>query len=332
MRHTNNIHTFWILATLLLIVDGLVGCSQPAPNLSLIEPTNTRHDAEQQVSSGQPHIALVMKTLTNPFFAEMERGARMAESELGITLIVKTAAQETSIDQQIAIIERLILDQVDAIVVAPGDSTSLVPVLRRAQEAGIVIVNVDNRLDESLVYEMGLVGVPFISVDNVDGAYQAAQMISQRITTPTEVIVLEGIPTAQNAIDRTNGARKAFAENPNITIVAIESAHWKIDESYEVTSRLLKEHPQVGAIFCANDMMAFGSLKYLEEIGRSDVLVAGFDALPEARVAVSNGRLVATIDQQAAQQGYLGVQYAVQLLAGEQLPAETLIPVQLIDQ
>ncbi|EFO80932.1 Monosaccharide-transporting ATPase [Oscillochloris trichoides DG-6] len=309
-----------------------MGCSQPTPNIALIEPTSTRPDPQERPADTKPRIALVMKTLTNPFFAEMERGARTAEEELGITLIVKTAAQETSIDQQIAIIERLILDQVDAIVVAPGDSTSLVPVLRRAQEAGIVIVNVDNRLDEALVYEMGLVGVPFISVDNVDGAYQAAHAISQRITTPTEVLVLEGISTAQNAIDRTNGALKAFAENANITVVAVESAHWKIDEAYEVTSRVLKEHPQIKAIFCANDMMALGTLKYLEENKRSDVLVAGFDALPEARVAVSNGRLVATIDQQAAQQGYLGVQYAVKLLAGETLPAETLIPVQLIDQ
>ncbi len=322
----------WVLVMYLLMVGMLVGCGQSAPDISLIEPTNTRQDPEQQTPTTKPRIALVMKTLTNPFFAEMERGARMAEDELDITLIVKTAAQETSIDQQIAIIERLILDQVDAIVVAPGDSTSLVPVLRRAQEAGITIVNVDNRLDEALVYEMGLVGVPFISVDNEDGAYQSAMAISERITTPTEVLILEGIPTAQNAIDRTNGALRAFAKNPNITVVAIESAHWKIDEAYEVTSRLLEAHPQVGAIFCANDMMALGTLKYLEENKRTDILVAGFDALPEARAAVTNGRLVATIDQQAAQQGYLGVQYAIKLLAGEAMPAETLIPVQLITQ
>lgn len=275
-------------------------------------------------------MALVMKTLTNPFFAEMERGARQAEAELGIDLVVKAAAQETSIDQQIAIVERLILEDVDAIVVAPGDSTSLVPVLKRAQDAGIVIINVDNRLDPALVRLLGLVDVPFISVDNEQGAYLAARHLSQAVATPAEVLILEGIPTAQNAIDRTRGALRAFGENPGIKIAAVETAHWKIDEAYTLTRDLIDAHPRVGAIFCANDMMALGAIQYLGDAGRDDIKVAGFDALAEARQAIGAGRLLATVDQQAARQGYLGVQYAARRLAGDELPAETLVPVELV--
>jgi ribose transport system substrate-binding protein len=271
-----------------------------------------------------------MKTLTNPFFVEMEQGARRAEAELGVTLIVKTAAQETSIDQQIAIIEQLIEQYVDAIVIAPGDSTSLVPVLLRAQQAGIAVVNIDNRLDPTLTRELGLINVPFISVDNEEGAYQAARTVSTTITTPTEAIIIEGITSAQNAIDRTHGAQRAFAENPALTLVATETAHWKIDEAYAVTKRLLTDHPKVGVIFCANDMMALGALQYLAETNRTDVQVAGFDALAEARQAISAGRMVVTVDQQAAQQGYLGVRSAVALLAGDEVPAETMVLVQLI--
>ena len=271
-----------------------------------------------------------MKTLTNPFFVEMEQGARRAESELGVQLIVKTAAQETSIDQQIAIIERLIEQKVAAIVIAPGDSTSLLPVLVRAQQAGIVVVNIDNRLDPKLTGELGLVNVPFISVDNESGAYQAARVVSSNITTPTKAIIIEGIMSAQNAIDRTRGAQRAFAENPALTVVATETAHWKIDEAYAVTKRLLTANPDIGVIFCANDMMALGTLQYLEETGRTEVKVAGFDALAEARQAINAGKLVVTVDQQAAQQGYLGVSYAVSLLAGEKPPAETMVPVKLI--
>ena len=321
--------TLVTLAVLLFLTVLMGGCGGSASTgVPLVEPVVT---SEPPTSASQtPRVALVMKTLTNPFFIEMERGARQAEAELKITLIVKTAAQETSIDQQIAIIERLIVDHVDAIVVAPGDSTSLVPVLRRAQQAGITIVNIDNRLDPTLVHEMGLINTPFISVDNVDGAYQAANYLSKKIITSTEVLVIEGIPTAQNAIDRTTGALKAFAENPKITVVAVESAHWKIDEAFDVTKALLKAHPRVGAIFCANDMMALGTMQYLTEAGRKDILVVGYDALPEARTAVKDGRLLVTVDQQAARQGYLGVKYAVQLLAGEKQPAETMVPVSLV--
>ncbi len=70
-----------------------------------------------------------MKTLTNPFFVEMERGARRAEQELGVNLSVKTAAQETSIEQQIQLVEDLIATNVNAIVIAPGDSQRLIPAL-----------------------------------------------------------------------------------------------------------------------------------------------------------------------------------------------------------
>ena len=76
-------------------------------------------------------IGLVMKTLTNPFFIEMEKGARRAEKELGVALIVKTAAQETSIEQQIQLVNDLITAKVDAIVIAPGDSQSLVATLKK---------------------------------------------------------------------------------------------------------------------------------------------------------------------------------------------------------
>jgi ribose transport system substrate-binding protein len=318
-----------LLALLIPLLSISCGFAPPEPSISLVEPSTSTSAA----GSAEPHVptvALVMKTLTNPFFAEMEQGARRAETELGVNLIVKAAAQETSIDQQIAIIESLIAEDVDAIVVAPGDSTSLVPVLVRAQRAGIAVVNIDNRLDPNLVYEQGLVNVPFISVDNESGAYQAARALSADITAPTEALILEGIPSARNAIERTAGAARAFAENPAITVVTTETAHWKIDEAYAVTKRLLAAHPNIGLIFCGNDMMALGALQYLAEAGRDHVRVAGFDALVEARNAVQAGRMAATVDQQAAMQGYLGVRYAVAMLAGSEMPPETMVQVKLI--
>jgi ABC-type sugar transport system substrate-binding protein len=86
-------------------------------------------------------------------------------------LTVKTAAQETSIEQQIQLVEDLIVARVNAIVIAPGDSQRLVPALKKAADAGIKIINIDNRLDEKAVAQAGLAPVPFISVDNDAGAY-----------------------------------------------------------------------------------------------------------------------------------------------------------------
>ena len=295
------------------------------------EQSSTLESAVNGRSKNRPRIALVMKTLTNPFFVEMERGARQAEEEFGIELIVKTAAQETSIEQQINIVDDLIRDEVDAIVIAPGDSLELIPVLKKAQDAGIIVVNIDNRLDPDFSQSEGLLNVPFISVDNEAAAYQSAKYISDQISVPTDAAILEGIRSAQNAQDRKNGALRAFAENENITVVATETANWKIDEGYNVTKALFTTDPNIGAIFAANDMMALGAAQYLKETGRTDdVLLAAFDALNEAKQALQDGELTVTVDQLAAKQGYLGVDFAVRALDGEDLPTETYIDVLII--
>lgn len=313
--------SFPILIMMAMLAMLIPGCKS--------EPKNP---APAQVPKQPKTVALVMKTLTNPFFIEMEQGARKAETELGVNLIVKTGAQETSIEQQIAIVDEMIQKKVDAIVIAPGDSVALIPVLKKAKDAGIPIINIDNRLDAAVCSQLGLSDVPFISVNNELGGYLSAKYISDKIKTPTRVVILEGIRSAKNADDRKNGALRAFKENPNISIVAQETANWKIDEAYTVGKKMFASQPDIGAVFCANDMMALGIIKYLKESGRSNVLVAGYDALDEAKKEIQSGMLQATINQQADLQGYLGIKMAFQAIGGEKLPLETLVDVKVISK
>ena len=324
----------FLLYLLLLLALLLTACGQPTADTSLLSPVETQASGvpDGAAQTEQYTIALVMKTLTNPFFVEMEKGARRAEQEFGVNLIVKTGAQETSIDQQITIIEELIGQGVDAILIAPADSVQLIPVLKRAQDAGIVIINIDNQLDAQASEKAGLVNVPFISVNNEQGAYLSAEYISKDVTAPAQAIILEGIVTAQNAQDRKNGAMRAFGENSNIEVVASKSANWKIDEAHSVAAELFGSHPDVKLVFCANDMMAFGVIQYLQESGRDDVQVAAYDALAEAMPFIKEGSLQATIDQQAAIQAYTGIQFAIQALEGKELPPLTLLPVLLVTQ
>lgn len=327
-----NIKKLSIYALFILVCfSTILAACQPKPDESIPFITTASVETEAVTQSpDSPTIALVMKTLTNPFFVQMEKGARQAEAELGVQLIVKTAAEETSIQQQIEIVEELIKLKVDAIVIAPGDSSELIPVLKKAQDAGIIVVNIDNRLNPEVSRKVGLDNVPFISVDNEEGAYQSVKYVVQRIDQPTEAVIIEGIVEAQNAQDRKDGALRAFRENENIKIVAVESANWKIDEAYNLTKSLFEKYPDIGLIYCANDMMALGAIQYLQDFSIKNVLVVGFDNLEEAQLALSSGALQATVDQQASVQGYTGVQYAFKLLQGEEVPAETLVDTQLI--
>jgi len=320
----------FFLATALLL--GLLACKD-ANELQLSSVTAVPAPAvpaKPAPDDKKKTIALVMKTLTNPFFIAMEQGARRAERQLGVQLQVKVAAQETSIEQQIQIVDDLISAKVDAIVIAPGDSQRLVPVLKRAADAGIKLVNLDNRLDPQTVAQAGLAPIPFLSVDNEKAAYAAAQWLAKEARPGTQAVVLEGIRSADNARQRQQGAKRALADNPAVQLVASESAHWKIDEGYSVTRDLLTRHPRVQLIYAANDMMALGAIQYLQEKGRSDVKVGGYDAIDDAVAEVRKGRLSVTVDQQAAEQGFQGMMLAHRLLAGDKVPLVTLVDVQLI--
>lgn len=325
---------FWRFLWTLAVCWALAGCSDSGkPSLSgVVVPAPPMSREKSGEAPAVRKVALVMKTLTNPFFIEMEKGARRAQRELGIELLVRTASQETSIEQQIQIVEELIRMKVDAIVIAPGDSLRLVPVLKAAQDAGIKIINIDNRLDPEAMKKHGMAHVPFISVDNEQAAYASARFVAQQVKKPTQAAIIEGIRSADNARQRRDGAERAFRENPLIRVVAMETAHWKIDEGYEVTRRIFSAHPDVELLFCANDMMALGALKYLQESGRQGVKVAAYDALEEARQAVKAGWLAATVDQQANEQGYQGVQLANRALKGEPMPEMMIVDTRLVTQ
>lgn len=308
-----------LIVTLLLI--GLAACDSEQASISAITAS-----APAAAASGtnSPRVSLVMKTLTNPFFIEMEKGARRAAQETGTRLDIKTATQETSIEQQIKIVEDTVKRGTDAIVIAPGDSVRLVPALKQAQQAGIHIVNIDNRLDARAMAAQGMRPVPFISINNETAAFTSAMELSRHLPALSAVAIIEGIPSADNAKQRRLGAQRAF-QQAGMQLVASKSAYWKIDDAYTVTQSLLKQHPNLRGIFCANDMMAIGARKYLTDSKRTHILVAGFDAIPDARLALARGELVATMDQQGNEQGYQGVKTALAMLAGKPVPAELLV-------
>ena len=320
---------YFRLLSATVLAMGLIACGQSnGPSVST-GPT-VAASAASAVVKPVPQIGLVMKTLTNPFFIEMEKGARRAEKELGVALIVKTAAQETSIEQQIQLVNDLIAAKVDAIVIAPGDSQSMVSTLKKAADAGIKIVNIDNRLDPATLQQAGVTDIPFISVDNEAGAYKAGKFLADQVSSPAQAAILEGMRSADNARQRMEGAKRGLADNKQIRLVASETANWKIDEAYSVSKALFAKHPDIRLLFAANDMMAIGAVKYLQESGKTKVLVVGYDALSEAVTEIKGGRMAATVDQQAAEQGYQGVAVALRMLNGEKVPPITLIDTRLL--
>jgi ribose transport system substrate-binding protein len=299
----------------------------------LLNGSCSRSDSStgQKSAARKPKIALVMKSLANEFFSTMADGAKKHQNEHAATydLIVNGIKNETDLGEQVNLVEQMIAQRVDAIVIAPADSKALVTVLRHAKDAGILVINIDNKLDADVLKQAGL-SVPFVGPDNREGARKVGDALAKKLKAGDEVAIIEGIPTAFNGQQRRLGFEDAM-KNAGMKIVSVQSGLWEMEKANAVAAGILSEHPQVKAILCANDNMALGAVAAVQSAGNGgSVLVVGFDNISAIKPMLEKGQVVATADQHADQLAVFGIEAALKILKGDVPPADQTTMVDLI--
>jgi len=280
---------------------------------------------------GRPRVALVMKSLANEFFLTMEKGARdhHAKNTARYELLASGIKDELDVNAQATLVEQMIAQKADAIVLAPADSKALVAACKRAVDAGIAVVNIDNRLDAAVLAERGL-RIPFVGPDNRKGARQVGEYLAGKLQRGDAVAIVEGVPTTFNAQQRKLGFQDAI-EAAGLKLVASQSGDWEMAKANQVASALLAEHPQLEALLCANDNMALGAVAARKAAGKEEaVRIVGFDNISAVADLVKAGKVVATADQHADQLAVFGIEYALEALEKKAPPADRETPVDLV--
>ena len=281
--------------------------------------------------SGKPRIALVMKSLANEFFLTMENGARehQKKSAGAYELLANGIKDETDVLKQVEIIDQMVAQRVDAIVIAPADSKALVNVCKKALDAGLTVVNIDNKFDAEVLASKNL-RIPFVGPDNREGARLAGEYLAKKLKAGDEVAIIEGLPGAFNGIQRRLGFEDA-AKSAGLKVVESQSAEWHTDKANQVVAAMLPARPNLKGILCANDNMALGAVAALKAAGKSDaVLVVGFDNLSDVQKLVREGKMLATVDQHGDRLAAFGIEYALEILRTKQVPGDKKTPVDLI--
>jgi ribose transport system substrate-binding protein len=205
----------------------------------------------------------------------------------------------------------------------------LVTVLKHAKDAGILVVNIDNKLDADVLKQAGL-QIPFVGPDNRAGARKVGEALAKKLATGDKVAIIEGIPTAFNGQQRRLGFEDAMKAS-GLNIVGTQSGEWEMDKASNVAAAMLSEHPDLKAILCANDNMALGAVSAIQAAGRDGkVLVVGFDNISAIHPMIESGRVTATADQHGDQLAVFGIQAAMKILKGQAAPADQTTPVDLI--
>ncbi len=265
---------------------------------------------------GDKKIGLVISTLNNPFFVDLEAGAKEKAKELGATLITLDSQDDSA--TELSNVEDLVNQKVDLILINPTDSDAVKSAVEAANAAKIPVITLDRGANGGEV-------VAHIASDNVAGGVLAGEFIVDKLGGEGKVVELEGIPGASAARDRGEGFNKAL-EGTKIEVVARQTANFDRAEGLSVMENILQAEPDIKAVFAHNDEMALGALEAIKASGR-DIMVVGFDATDDAKAAVADGSMAATVEQLPKMIGSLGVENAIKVINGDTV--EKTIPVDL---
>lgn len=273
-----------------------------------------------QQSDGRPTVALILKTLNNPFFIDMQKAAEETAKKLNVNLIVQAAEREVDVEKQMQIIENLIQRQVDVICVTPSGSKEIVPAIVKANRANIPVIVVDTQVDAEALLQSSAEITTFIGSDNVEGGRIAGEYIIERLAGQGKVAVLEGIPGHETGDARLTGFYQAVKNAPGIEVVASQTANWERGQGFNVFQNILQSHPGIEALFACNDMMALGAIEAIAASGNTGrIVVVGFDAVDDARTSILKGEMAGSIAQYPSEMGRLAVELALDIINGKVL-------------
>jgi inositol transport system substrate-binding protein len=268
-------------------------------------------------------VGVSLLNLSSEFIVMLDRAMAAKAAEMGGVKLLVNDAQRNA-ERQVQQVERWVVQGVDVIILNPCEVEGSSPAVDRAREAGIPVVNVNSETRSE--------PDAFVGSRDEESARLAMGYIAERLGGQGKVLMMHGFMGQAAQLKRAEGAREVLAEHPGMELLAEQTAEWDRAKAMSLMENWIQSlGGRFQAVFAQNDEMAMGALLALEQAGLADeVVVVGVDAIADAVQAVKDGRLDATVFQDAAGQGGMAVETAVKLARGEALEREVFIPFQLV--
>ncbi|MFQ3566180.1 MAG: sugar ABC transporter substrate-binding protein [Aggregatilineales bacterium] len=247
--------------------------------------------------------------VSNEFAPFLRAGVERAAAELGVDarFIGPVGADA---DAQVAELETL-MESVDGLAISSVSTDTLAPIINRAIEMGIPVItyNTDNPQSNRLA---------FAGQDLEQSGYEAAMVFAEALGGRGRVLITTLDAGAQWSIDRETGARRALAEFPDIEVIATINTGTEPQQIYSSIENAMLANPDVDGILSLECCSTPAAGEYLVRNGLvGQVVVVGFDLLPQTIELIQAGAIAATIDQAPERQGFEAVNLLVRFLNGE---------------
>jgi ribose transport system substrate-binding protein len=273
-------------------------------------------------ATDRPQVGVTLLTEAHVFYQDLKQGMLAAADSLGVDLHI--VAGEWDLARQTAQVQGFLTRNMDAIVIAPVNSSGIVSAVSEARAAGVPVFTADIAADGGGV-------VSHIASDNRQGGRLLGRYLADRLGGRGAVAILDQ-PTITSVQERVAGFREALAAYPGIEIVAAPAVERGLrDVAKQKADNLLASGRPLNAIFGSNDDCALGALAAVQAAGRTDILIVGYDATPEARTAIGgNTPLVADAVQHPALIGRRAIETVVAHLKGQPVAPVIAVPVSLV--
>jgi inositol transport system substrate-binding protein len=306
MRLTPRSAAAAVLAVCALSLSLLSGCKKAEPR-----------------KEGEILIGFSSRDLSAEYTAKLSEAiVAYAQTKPGVKVVMVDA--QSDVQKQFSQVENFVAQKVDAIILNPCELEASTPAVDYVKKAGIPLVLV-NQTTKS-------VGDSYIGSNDFEAGRIAMEAIAKKLNGQGGVLMLHGIMGTSAQLQREAGAREVFAKYPGLKLVDHQTASWDRAKAMALTENWIQAHKgKFSAVFAHNDEMAMGALLALERAGlKKDVYVIGIDAIAQALSAVKEGRLDATVFQDAVGQGKGSVDAAIHLAKKQPCAKETMIPFQLV--
>ena len=267
--------------------------------------------------------AVILKTTNSDFWRTMYDGTANYAKENNIEVDLFAAQSDIDYEGQLAILENCINSgEYAGIAIAPCNGVNLIAGVKKANDAGIVIWNIDEKFDADEMTRQGAVCVGFDSSDNVQIGHTGGEYLASLLQAGDQVAVIEGLAGNQSSEDRASGAKAAF-EEAGLNIIGAKSCDWDRQTAMDTAMTWISQYPELKAIYCCNDGMAMGAIQAVITANKvGQIYVCGTDGDGDAIQSVADGNLTATVAQDSAQIGITGLTGVIAAVANpEAYPA-----------
>jgi ribose transport system substrate-binding protein len=306
-----------ILIGMLVIAALVAGCATPttAPAEPPAQAPAEQPAEQPPAASARPYIPVISKGFQHQFWQAVRLGSENAARDFDVDITFEGPESESQVDRQIEMLQVALEKNPSAICLAALDSQAVIPLLERAQAAGIPVIGFDSGVDSDIP-------VTTAATDNLAAAAHAADKMAELIGGEGEVAVIVHDQTSRTGIDRRDGFVQRMEEQyPNITVVDVQYGGGDHLRSTELARAIIQAHPNLKGFFGANEGSIIGVLNAVRELNmEGDLVVIGYDSGQQQMDAIRSGAEAGAITQDPIGIGYKCVEAAVKAINGESQP------------